>query len=82
MKTNLSYLKQPEHPLIIITLIYIIIFVILTLAKPKSVPLGRLQIGIIDLHFFIAWAFCLVGIVTFFCTLTVIRLFIRRKQTA
>ena len=75
---KINTLRQAEHPLVIITVIYIIIFVILSLARPKKVPLPNLHVNSRELHFFVAWAFIVVLIAAFYSTFVVIRLYMRR----
>ena len=38
-------LTEPEHPLFIITIIYVVIFIILAVVKPKGIPLPPLLVG-------------------------------------
>ena len=42
LQQKFKLLTKPEHPLMIITVIYFVILLILSLAKPKSVPLPNL----------------------------------------
>ena len=45
LEERFGFLKSPEYPLLIITVIYVIIFVVLTLIKPKTVPLPTIEVG-------------------------------------
>lgn len=71
---------MPEYPLLIITVIYIIIFIVLSIAKPTTIPLPKILVHSRELHFFLAWAFLLVLVIAYFTSYAVIRLFIRRKM--
>lgn len=82
IEEKISFLKSPEYPFLIITVIYVIIFLVLTLVKPKTVPLTPIVVHSRELHFFVAWAFLLVLVFAYFTSLVVIRLFIRRKMGA
>ncbi len=73
---------MPEYPFLIITVIYIIIFIVLSAVKSKTVPLPKITIHSREVHFFVAWAFSLVLVLAYFTSLTVVRLFIRRKMGA
>jgi hypothetical protein len=73
-------LSLPEHPLMIITAIYFIILLILAIVKPERVPLPNLPCYDRTLHFFTAWAFTLIILFAYYTSLSVIRLFIRRKM--
>lgn len=77
---KISFLKVPEYPLLIITAIYIIIFIALSIIRPTTVPLPTIIVHSRELHFFIAWAFLLVLVIAYFTSYAVIRLFIRRKM--
>ena len=80
VQQKLSYFKQPEHPLIVITAIYLIILVVLAIVKPNKVPLPKLTVNSRDLHFLVAWAFTIILVLAYFTSLVVIRLFLRRKM--
>jgi hypothetical protein len=80
VQEKIDILKVPEYPFLIITVIYIIIFVVLTLVKPKTIPLPRITIHSREVHFFVAWAFALVLVIGYFTSFAVARLFIRRKE--
>ena len=73
-------MKAPEYPLLIITVIYIIIFIVLSIVKPTTIPLPKVHVHSRDLHFFVAWAFLLVLVIAYFTSYAVVRLFIRRKM--
>jgi hypothetical protein len=73
-------LKAPEYPLLIITVIYIIIFIVLSIIRPTTIPLPTIIVSSRELHFFVAWAFLVVLVIAYFTSYAVIRLFIRRKM--
>lgn len=80
LQQKFKLLTKPEHPLIIITAIYLIILLILTLVNPKSVPLPNLPCQGRSIHFLTTWAFTLIILCAYYTTLGVVRLFIRRKM--
>jgi hypothetical protein len=80
IQKKFKLLTKPEHPLMIITVIYFIILLILSLVKPKSVPLPNLPCYDRTLHFFTAWAFTIILLCAYYTSLGVVRLFIRRKM--
>jgi hypothetical protein len=80
MQQRLSYFKQPEHPMIAICVIYLIILVVLAIVRPQKVPLPKLTVNLREIHFLVAWAFSIILNLGYFTSLVVIRLFIRRKM--
>ena len=66
--------------MLIITAIYIIIFIVLSIIRPSSIPLPTIRVHSRDLHFFVAWAFLVVLVLAYFTSYSVILLFIRRKM--
>jgi len=45
INARFKLLTEPEHPLIIITIIYVIIFIILAVVKPNGIPLPYLLVN-------------------------------------
>ena len=80
MQQKLSYFKQPEHPMIAISGIFLIILVVLAIVRPQKVPLPKLTVNLRDIHFLVAWAFSIILILGYFTSVVVVRLFIRRKM--
>jgi hypothetical protein len=80
MQQKLSYFKQPEHPMIAISAIYLVILVVLAIVRPEKVPLPKLTVNLRDIHFLVAWAFSIILNLGYFTSVVVIRLFIRRKM--
>ena len=80
MQQKLSYFKQPEHPMIAICVIYLVILVVLTIVRPQKVPLPKLSVNLRDIHFLVAWAFSIILNLGYFTSFVVIRLFIRTKM--
>lgn len=80
LQEKFSVLKQPEYPMIIISLIYLLILGLLALIKPARVPLPNLTVQNRELHFIVAWAFSIIIVLAYFTSMAVGLLFIRRKQ--
>jgi hypothetical protein len=80
VEERLKLIQAPEYPMAIVSLIYLIILLVLSLVKPTNIPLPPLPVANRNVHFFAAFGFITVLVGAFYTALVVGRLFIRRKQ--
>ena len=73
-------MKVPEFLLGLITAIYAAIFTILYVVEPDDIPLMYLNMDNWDYPYYINGVFCVLLVAGFFCSLSVYKLFIRKKR--